>query len=144
MLGLRGGMSIYAGWLTAATILGMANALKFLGMSELNGYDEEMWTVAMLWTALVVFSLTAILNDDFIYGAVFIWAGLGAHSASKALKLKRVWWNTKRSTNSPSFVICVDSQRRPNQASSNTRSQSMCPILFLVPTVANTLQTSPS
>merc|ERR1712046_175788 len=49
MIGLRGFTSTYAGWLCAATILGMSGLLKKLGMSDANGYDEASWTVAILW-----------------------------------------------------------------------------------------------
>ena len=76
-ISLRGGMSIYAGWLTAANIIAGAQMLKLSGMSEANGYDEELWTLVMLAVATVVFGATTYINDDPVYGAVLIWATIG-------------------------------------------------------------------
>ena len=73
-LWMRFSFSVYSGWLTAATILGAANMLKYLGMSEENGYDEEFYTVVILWIALVIFGLTTFVNNDWIYGSVLLWA----------------------------------------------------------------------
>lgn len=77
LISIRGGMSIYAGWLTAATILGASNMLKHMGMSEENGWNEETWTLIMLWIALMVYAGTTYIIDDPIYGAVLIWASMG-------------------------------------------------------------------
>lgn len=77
LISLRGGMSIYAGWLTAANIIAGAQLLKYFGMSEENGWDEELWTLIMIWVAFAVFGATTYINDDPVYGAVFIWASNG-------------------------------------------------------------------
>lgn len=76
LIGLRGGMSIYAGWLTAATILGAANMFKHIGMSEENGWNEEDWTIALLWIALFLFAAFTYLIKDPVYGAVLLWASV--------------------------------------------------------------------
>ena len=36
MIGIRGGLSIYTGWITAATIVNIAYMLKSLGMKEVG------------------------------------------------------------------------------------------------------------
>lgn len=77
LVGLRGGMSIYSGWLTAATILGASNLLKNIGMSEENGWDEELGTVIMSWIAFGVFAAATSINQDPVYGAVLVWAATG-------------------------------------------------------------------
>ena len=46
-------------------------------MKDENGWNEEFWTVVMLWVAFVVFGAAAYLNEDPVYGGVFIWACLG-------------------------------------------------------------------
>ena len=75
--GLRVGMSVYSGWLTVASILSLSLIFKFLGMNDQNGYSEEFWTCALLWIAFVIFGATTYLNNDPVYGAVLVWAGLG-------------------------------------------------------------------
>merc|ERR1719183_2990581 len=49
---MRGGFSLYAGWLTAATILQTTNFLQSLGVSEATlpwGLTEEIVTIAVAW-----------------------------------------------------------------------------------------------
>ena len=75
--GLRVGMSVWSGWLTVASILSLSIFLKYLGMSTANGWNEEFWTCALLWIAFSLFAVTAYLNNDFVYGLVLVWAGLG-------------------------------------------------------------------
>ena len=77
MISLRGLMSIYAGWLSAASILGMGVFLQSLGMTDENGYNETAWSVAMLWVALAIYAANTYVNSDPLFGAVFIWVGLG-------------------------------------------------------------------
>lgn len=80
MIGFRFGMSIYSGWLTAATILGGSIMLKTWGWSEANGYNEITPTVVMLWIAFVIYCVNTFLNRDPLYGGVYIWACLGIRS----------------------------------------------------------------
>merc|ERR1719263_1248329 len=77
MISLRGSISIYAGSLSAATILGASILLKRLGMSDENGYNEAAWSVAILWVALAIYAANTYVQQDPLYGAVLIWAGLG-------------------------------------------------------------------
>ena len=70
---LRGGMSIYAGWMTAATIVSIPGALKFFGFSGFSWYSEEQITITVLYVALVIFSLASWLELNPLYGAIFLW-----------------------------------------------------------------------
>ena len=73
---LRGGNSLYAGWLTAATILNATVVLKSFGVSDANlpsGFTEQGITIFMMWTAFVVYNLRAYLDRNPLYGSVLIW-----------------------------------------------------------------------
>lgn len=75
LIGLRGGMSLYAGWLTAATVLGLQIMLKKMNVfSETN---EEAWTLVLLWIAFVIYITTACLINDPLYATVLVWASFG-------------------------------------------------------------------
>lgn len=56
---IRAGMSIYSGWLTAATILTASTTLQKLGMMDPNIIygNEQQWTVLTLWIALAVYTV---------------------------------------------------------------------------------------
>lgn len=69
---MRMGYSFYGGWLTAATILNVTFVLKFFGMAE-PAFDEELWTVIVLYVAEVIYSLAAFREQNPLYGSVFLW-----------------------------------------------------------------------
>jgi len=71
---IQSGLSIYAGWVSTATIVGGSIMLKEFGMTYANGTNEAAWAVAMLWIALVIYMVNPLLNMDPLYGGVFIWA----------------------------------------------------------------------
>jgi len=77
---LRSAMSIYAGWLTAATIVSGAIMLKHLGMNNAFGVSEAAWSVATLWLALVLYSVNTYLNMDPLFGGVLVWASCAIRS----------------------------------------------------------------
>jgi len=52
----RGGMSIYAGWLTTATILNACFFLKSLGIDADNVKNEIMWSKIILSVAFVIYN----------------------------------------------------------------------------------------
>jgi len=80
MIGFRFGMSIYSGWLTTATILGAAIMFKTWGFSEANGWNEDAFTVALLWIGFVAYTVNTFLNRDPLFGSVFVWACFGIRS----------------------------------------------------------------
>jgi hypothetical protein len=75
-ISMRGGFSIYSGWVTAATILNVTYLLKSLGLADPDipfGMDEESVTVVILWVALAIYNLKAYMDRNPLYGSVFIW-----------------------------------------------------------------------
>ena len=74
-IALRAGMSIYAGWLTAATILNATIAIQRAGFMEPNlpFGTEQQWTAFTLWVALLVYEAGMISEKNPIFGAVFVW-----------------------------------------------------------------------
>lgn len=55
MIGFRIGVSVYAGWVTAATIVGASIMFKSFGMTTTNGYSEDTWAIVILWIGEVVY-----------------------------------------------------------------------------------------
>jgi len=68
--------SLYAGWLTAATIL---NTAGVLADSDWGGFGigYPVWGVVMLVVATLIGLLTRFRWNDPVYGAVFVWAFVG-------------------------------------------------------------------
>jgi|TARA_B110000285_G_scaffold195272_1_gene225456 translocator protein len=82
-LSLRGGFTIYSGWVTAATILNVSFLLKALGLADPNilyGFNEENLTETVLWVALVIYNLFAYSQRNPLYGSIFIWVTLAIKS----------------------------------------------------------------
>jgi len=69
----RGGMSIYAGWLTTATILNACFFLKSLGIDADNVKNEIMWSKIILSVAFVIYNAYAAIERNPLFGAVFVW-----------------------------------------------------------------------
>ena len=75
-IGLRGGFSIYSGWVTAATILNAVYLFKALGMADPNiywGLTEENITVVVLWVAFAIYNMRAYWDRNPLYGSVLMW-----------------------------------------------------------------------
>lgn len=70
---LRGSASLYAGWLTVATVLTVASALEVLGFTGL-GLSAPAWAVTMLLACAAIGLLGRLAWRDPVYGAVFVWA----------------------------------------------------------------------
>ena len=66
------GFSVYAGWVTSATILKVWFLLKSWGVQEPQ-YDEEKLGVITLWLALAVYVGITVYGGHSWYGAVFVW-----------------------------------------------------------------------
>jgi hypothetical protein len=71
----RGGMSIYAGWLTTATILNATFFLKSLGVDHgnTNVPNEIFWSKSILSVAFVIYNSYSAIERNPLFGAVFIW-----------------------------------------------------------------------
>ena len=77
-IGLRGGFSIYSGWVTAATILNATFLLKFFGVEDPEGVfwsliNEEQATIIILYVATFIYNLASYTEMNPLYGSVFIW-----------------------------------------------------------------------
>lgn len=82
-LSLWGGFSIYAGWVTAATILNIAILLKSLGLADPNipwGLNEENLTQLVAWVALVIYNFVSYTEKNPLYGSVYIWVAVAIKS----------------------------------------------------------------
>lgn len=82
-ISLRGGFSIYAGWVTAATILNTSFLLKRLGLADPNieyGFNEENLTQAVVWIALAIYNFVAYKERNPLYGSIYIWVTLAIKS----------------------------------------------------------------
>lgn len=72
---IRGGFSLYSGWITAATILNAAFMLKSMGVAYPNiEYNYEGYlSVGTLWVGLIIYNLASFLERNPLYGSVYIW-----------------------------------------------------------------------
>jgi hypothetical protein len=74
-ISLRCGVTIYTGWVTAATILNTSFFLKSIGMKDPSaGLGETTWVVVILYVALVVYVLASFMERNPLYGGIYIWA----------------------------------------------------------------------
>ena len=73
---LRIPFSLYAGWLTVATIV---NAAGVLAVDNWNGFGVPYapWGVLMLFIATTIGLLARFRWNDPVYGGVFVWAFVG-------------------------------------------------------------------
>lgn len=91
---VRVGFSLYAGWLTVATLLSTSSMLKSWGMADpptpekpfvpkwnfmdfMMFMSEEEWAIFTVWFAEVLFELVAWTERNPLYGSVLIWACSG-------------------------------------------------------------------
>jgi len=81
LVSLRYGFSIYAGWVTAATILNLGFAAKSWGIS---GDWESKATCVVLWAAFGIYVLFSYSERNPMYGLIYIWVLLGIYSAQKS------------------------------------------------------------
>lgn len=68
--------SVYFGWITVATIANATILLVSLGFDGF-GLSEPVWTVIILLVGLLIGIVTLLINRDYAYGLVLIWAYLG-------------------------------------------------------------------
>ena len=75
---MRGGFSVYSGWVTAATILNVSFVLKSWGMEDPNipYLDEEQLTTIVLWVAFLIYNLYSYVERNPLYGTIYIWVVL--------------------------------------------------------------------
>ena len=76
LVAFRGTFSLYAGWLSAATILAAKALLQYLGLRDVNSIypNEESWGIIILWVAFIIYQTTTEMWRNPLFGAVFSWA----------------------------------------------------------------------
>lgn len=81
-ISMRGGFSIYSGWVTAATILNLAFVLKRLGVADPNipFFDEEELSIFMLYAVFLIYNYVAFDDHNPIYGGVYLWVLAAIHA----------------------------------------------------------------
>ena len=72
---VRSQLSIYGGWLTAATILNVVLSLKYFGVEDPNipYLSEEQLSVGLLWVALVIYNIASYIELNPLFGGIFLW-----------------------------------------------------------------------
>ena len=71
---IRGGLSIYTGWLTAATILNFtAMLVDTFSFKEFSWFSEEQITITVLYVAFIIYNSASYFELNPLYGSVFIW-----------------------------------------------------------------------
>lgn len=82
---MRIGFSLYAGWVSSATLLNFSYVLAALGMREPR-YNEEKWTIIILWVAFGIYNVASYLERNPLYGSVLIWTILAIRN--NVMKMK--------------------------------------------------------
>lgn len=80
---LRGGFTIYAGWITAAFIVSISQILYRLGMVDPNiiwGFNEENLSQIIAWIALIIYNTAAWTQRNPLFGAIYIWVSYAIKS----------------------------------------------------------------
>merc|ERR1711871_758414 len=76
---LRGGFTIYAGWITAAFIVSLSQILYRVGVVDPDigyGFDEESLSQIIVWIALVIYNAAAWNERNPLFGSIYIWVTL--------------------------------------------------------------------
>lgn len=68
--------SIYAGWITVATIANITTWLVSVGWNG-GGLMSSIWMVIIVITGVIIGMKNALLRHDWVYLAVFVWAYFG-------------------------------------------------------------------
>ncbi|SHE97987.1 tryptophan-rich sensory protein [Alkalibacter saccharofermentans] len=71
--------SIYAGWVTVATVANVTALLVKIGWDGF-GFSEEFWAVVMIFVATLIVSIVVASKRDMAFGSVFLWTVFGIYS----------------------------------------------------------------
>ena len=80
------GFSIYAGWVTAASILNVCFLLKSNGMDQ----NEQEWGIVIMWVAIVIYNVAAFREKNPVYGLVFLWVIVAINSNAVTLGYDKI------------------------------------------------------
>jgi hypothetical protein len=73
---ITSGWSMYAGWITVATLVNSTTGLAYTGFENLP-FTELQWTIALATLAAVVYLAFLFFRRDYIFAGVGIWAFIG-------------------------------------------------------------------
>lgn len=73
---LKGSLSIYAGWVTIATIANITILLVKYGIDPFSS-KAIVYTIIMLVIGALIGIFYVLIKKDYLYGAVFMWAYFG-------------------------------------------------------------------
>jgi hypothetical protein len=83
------GFTIYAGWLTSATILNTSGMLKAWGLNETSlNIDESHWGVVILIVAACVYIAAGYMYGNPLYCLIYIWALFAIKDRSDDLNIE--------------------------------------------------------
>lgn len=91
--------TIYFGWVTVATIANISSLLVQQGFSEGFWLSAQAWTVVILVVAVLIGSVTALVNASPAYSLVLVWAFWGIYSRHMAVSE----WNQQY----PGIILAV-------------------------------------
>jgi len=80
---LRGGFTLYSGWITAAFIVSLSSLLYRLGMADPNilyGFNEENLSQIIVWVAFIIYNVVAWNERNPLFGSIYIWVSLAIKS----------------------------------------------------------------
>lgn len=69
-------ISVYLGWISLAIIANIASALNAI-IPRIPEPTQVLWTAFVIVVALVISSLMILIQRDFVFGLVVIWASIG-------------------------------------------------------------------
>ncbi len=82
-------ISVYAGWVSLASIANTASALN-VAVPGIPLAAQEIWTALVIIIALVITMLMLLLRRDFAYGLVVVWATIGI--STRHLLTPIIYW----------------------------------------------------
>lgn len=106
--------SLYAGWLTVATIVNVAGVLAVNGWDGF-GISYPVWGVVMLLVAAAIVVTTRLRWRDPVYGGVLMWACVGVIVARAEVPLVAVTAGVVGLTVLATFVPGVGNLTRPRR-----------------------------
>lgn len=71
------GFSMYAGWLTTATVLNIMFCVKGSGFSQdLMDIDESEIACYILWAITIIYMVVSYVESNVVYALVWLWASV--------------------------------------------------------------------
>jgi len=102
---LRGGFSLYAGWMISATTLASIFFFNTCGFTQPKiGYDQGQALARILWIAQPIFMIASFYEHNPLFGLVYLWTIIGMHS-KHADESKPVFYSEGVLSNTTAILI---------------------------------------